>query len=396
MSRKLKKQTLMWGGGVPMALGVALAAVQLTATEAKAIGYRRPVDLVICLDTSGSMTALIDSARAKIWDIVNELASASPAPQLRVGLLTYGTPGNSRGDSGWIVRHTDLTDDLDTVYAKMMAMRTAGGDEYVGWVLHDALHTMSWSRDKNALKIVFVAGNESADQARERYDFRHVGETARAWGVFVNAIYAGNRATGMSEAWHEVAAAGGGNYSAIDMSCGTIQIPTPQDDLLYRLNQELNQTYVPYGAHGQAGCANQVAQDANAAKMGVQSLSSRASAKGTALYANAFWDLVDALREGTVKLSDIKDADLPENMRSMNASEREAYIEGMRRARGAVQQQIQEASAERQKFLDAERRKQSGGASLDDAILQALRQQAEQKGFKFGVTVEATVESDGK
>ena len=76
---------------------------------------RRPIDLVICLDTSGSMTALIDSARAKLWDVVNELARATPIPHLRVGLLTYGSPGLSTLAAGWVVRQTDLTDDLDAV-----------------------------------------------------------------------------------------------------------------------------------------------------------------------------------------------------------------------------------------------------------------------------------------
>ena len=30
--------------------------------------------MVICLDVSGSMDGLIDSAKNKLWDIVNELA----------------------------------------------------------------------------------------------------------------------------------------------------------------------------------------------------------------------------------------------------------------------------------------------------------------------------------
>ena len=62
-------------------------------------GQRRPVDLVICLDTSGSMTALIDSARAKLWEVINELAQADPTPRLRVGLLTYGSPKLSTADT---------------------------------------------------------------------------------------------------------------------------------------------------------------------------------------------------------------------------------------------------------------------------------------------------------
>lgn len=384
MSRKLLRKVFMYSGSAPLVALVVAGVLQVTAPEAKAIAARRPVDLVICLDTSGSMTELIDSARAKLWDVVNQLAAAEPTPQLRVGLLTYGTPGNSSAAQGWVLRHTDLTDDLDTVYAKMMAMRTSGGDEYVGWVLSEAVSAMNWSRDPDALRIIFVAGNESADQARDRYDFRHVGETARSRGIFINAIYAGGSDQGMTEHWHEVALHGGGNYSAIDTKCGTIQISTPQDKLLLELNMKLNATYVPYGSYGAAGAMNQREQDANAASLGPQSCASRASAKGTALYSNGGWDLVDALRDGKIKVEELPASELPENMQPMTADERSAYVEGMQRARSAVQQEIKEATAAREKFLAAERQKQTGKTSLDDAIIEALRKQAESKGFRFG------------
>ncbi len=41
---------------------------------ARALDPATDVDLVICLDVSGSMNGLIDSAKIRLWDIVNELA----------------------------------------------------------------------------------------------------------------------------------------------------------------------------------------------------------------------------------------------------------------------------------------------------------------------------------
>ena len=74
---------------VALALAVAgVAAVPLPAAPAPD-GKEKPaaktIDVVICLDVSGSMNGLIDSAKAKLWDIVNDLAKAQPTPQLRVG-----------------------------------------------------------------------------------------------------------------------------------------------------------------------------------------------------------------------------------------------------------------------------------------------------------------------
>ncbi len=345
---------------------------------------RRPIDLVICLDTSGSMEALIDSARARLWDIVTSLSSARPTPELRVGLLTYGSPSRSSASQGWVAHQIGLTSDLDTVYARMMGFSTDGGDEFVGWVLQDAITKMNWSRDPKALKMVFVAGNESADQARDVFNFRSVAAQARSRGIIVNSIYAGNREAGVSERWSEVADCGGGNYSAIDMRCGTVQIETPQDKILLELNMKLNATYVPYGAEGRAGAANQMAQDANAERMGRASAASRARAKATVVYQNSGWDLVDAVARKEKKLEDLKDAELPAPMQALPPAERADYLAKKSEERAVIQRQIAEISAERERFLkDARAKSANGKTALDDAIVAAIREQARQQGFKF-------------
>lgn len=343
-----------------------------------------PVDLVICLDTSGSMTQLIDSARAKLWDVVNELARAKPTPYLRVGLLTYGSPNLSTAAQGWVVRHTDLTSDLDTVYAKMMAMRTNGGEEYVGWVLNDALNTMSWSREPSALKVIFVAGNESADQGAGTFNFRYVAEDARSRGIIINSIYAGDHRQGINERWDQVASHGGGCYAAIDMHAGTIQIPTRQDKILIELNAELNATYVPYGPSGRKGKANQTRQDANAATLGEQSVGSRITAKASKLYNNSHWDLVDAEQQEGLEVAKLKKEDLPAEMREMTVTQQRTYIEKKRTRRSAVREKIRRVSAEREEYLRQARQKAgSGQTSLDQAMKEAIRQQAQSKNFQF-------------
>ncbi len=344
---------------------------------------RRPVDLVICLDTSGSMTQLIDSARSRLWDVVNELATIKPTPVLRVGLLTYGTPGNSSAKDGWVVRQLDLTNDLDEVYAKMMAMKTSGGDEYVGWVLNDAVETISWSNDPRALKIIFVAGNESADQARSSFDFRYVAETAQAKRIIVNSIYAGNRKQGIGEMWHEVARCGKGSFSAIDMAQGTIQIETPYDLQLSNLNSELNDTYIAYGRRGRDFKERQFQQDSNAARMGAEAEASRFAAKSTGLYENSIWDLVDASKDEDFDLESVEEKDLPAPMQTMSPEEQVAFVKNKATKRAEVQSQIQTINADRQRYIDKKREESKKGKQqgLGDAMLAALRQQALDNGF---------------
>src|SRR5512143_1098874 len=74
----------------------------------------KKVDLVIALDTSSSMDGLIDSARQKLWDVVNLLAHAKPQPLLRVGLISYGNDGYD-ARVGWVRKDSELTTNLDDV-----------------------------------------------------------------------------------------------------------------------------------------------------------------------------------------------------------------------------------------------------------------------------------------
>ncbi len=358
-------------------VSLVLAAL-LAATTTLPAQETRPVDVVVVLDTSGSMENLLDATRARLWDVVNELGRMQPTPELRVGLISFGTE-KATEDDGFIIQHVDLTDELDEAYAELMELTIGGGDEFVGRALNEAVDGMSWSPEWDALRIVFVAGNESADQGDE--DFRVAARAARDRDIIVNALYAGNREQGVVEKWHEVAQAGEGNFSAIDPAVGSIQIATPQDDLLLELNGSLNTTYVPYGEKGAAGLANQIAQDSNASRLGVQSCSSRIVAKGGALYNNASWDLVDKSLEEGFDWEALSLSDLPEALREMSNEERNDVIEAKRAERERIQQEIQLASAAREDFVQQALAERLGDAGLGEAMRQVIREQAKAKGF---------------
>lgn len=343
----------------------------------------RTIDLAICLDTSGSMRGLIGAARQKLWDIVSELSLAKPAPRLRVALLTYGTPGY--GAPSYVRVQTGLIDDLDTVFGKLMALTTNGGDEYVGWVLNEALTKLDWTDSKDALKIIFVAGNESADQAKETYDFRKICADAIKRDIIVNSIYCGSPGHSDAPAWREVAQLADGSYAAIDQNNGTVVIATPFDHKIAELGKKLNTTYVAYGAEGKAGSENQEMQDSNAAKMSASNLAVRNIVKAQIQYRNGRWDLVDARNSKDFDLAKIEKEDLPENMQKMSLEEQNVHLDKMEAERKGVQKQINELASQRRDFVQAERKKliAKGGNSFDSAVLDAIRSQAEKKNFTF-------------
>ena len=341
---------------------------------------RKAIDLVLCLDTSGSMQGLINAARQKMWEIVNECATAKPQPQLRVSLLTYGSSGTE--DDGYVILQTPFTTDLDLVSEKLFALGTNGGTEYVGRVVKTSVDRLQWG-GADAAKILFVAGNESADQD-QRARFRDVVTHAAGLGVRVNAIYCGGADDPDAAGWREVAQLGGGRYATIDMNRGTVAVVSPFDKDLEELSKKVNTTYLGYGRHAEAAKERQSAQDGNAAAAPAAG-ASRAEAKAGALYDNSGWDLVDRSSQPGFDLAKIPTDELPEEMRKMTAEEKATWIETKRKERGEIQARIRDLAEKRRAYVKVEMDKQGldDTKALDKVVRDAIREQAGAKGFSF-------------
>lgn len=340
------------------------------------------VDIVICIDQSGSMQQVIDSAKAKIWAIVNEFARAKPTPIIRVGLIAYEGEGER-------FNKFDLTDDLDEVYKNLMPIKTQGGNrECVGRALMTAVKEMSWSKSKQLLKVVFIAGNEPAsqDSDQEKFGYKVSCEQAVKNDILINSIYCGDVELAKSEPeWQELARLGEGKYTRIDLSGGVVSIATPFDEELVKLSGRLNDTYIQYGKIGDAKKAEQTTQDKNAQGAGQSAAPERAMSKAQSFYRNAVWDLVDASREKEFDIEKIKEEDLPKEMKGMTKEEKLKYIEKKSKEREDIQKQIKELSEKRDSFMKEEIKKQGldNSKGFDEVIKKTVTEQAEKKGYKF-------------
>lgn len=365
---------------LPVLAGLFLAAVTLIPrpAPARAAEEKPHIDIVFCIDCSGSMGPVIDTAKRKVWAIVNEVARAKPAPVLRIGLIGYG---NGMGP----FRTFPLSDDLDEVYKNLVTFKDEGwGSEYVGLAVHRAATEMKWSEGSKLLKVIYVVGNETARQGPEEFDYTRTTPAAIRSGITVNAVYCGS--AGGQDTWQQMARMADGQYLAIAETGGAVVVSTPYDKELEALSGKLNLTYVPYGAEGKLKQQNQVAQDANARRFGGgANAADRAAAKASYQYNNRLWDLVDASREKDFDWAKIKDEQLPEEMRKMKPAERKAFVERKYAERSAIQKQIRDLAARRETFIQAELKKQgqTGDKALDEAVRRTVVEQARKKGFEF-------------
>jgi hypothetical protein len=327
------------------------------------------------------MEGLLESAKQRLWDITNELGRARPTPRLRVAILSYGRPSYGE-QSGFVRIDLPFTADLDTVNATLFAFQTDGGDEYVSRAIQTSLDGLAWSRDSAALKVVFVAGNESAEQDPRVTLERATADAARR-GIVVNAIYCGSDGNADALGWRRVAANTNGVYASIDQNAAAVaNVATPFDAQLAMLNDELNDTYIAFGVSGQRGLDNLDAQDRNAAAMSAATAASRIVTKASELY-RAEWDLVDAVEAGKA-LAEIAIDELPVELQALEPAEREAHVREHAERRERLQHEIATLAAQRSRFMAQQSRAASGAPQgLDVAILDAIRQAAEAKGFSF-------------
>jgi len=374
----------------PRITGLAvLAAAALLAFGPAASAADKPaapdVDVVLCLDVSGSMNGLIDSAKIKLWDIVNDLGKVKPTPNLRVGLYSYGH-NTYPAARGWVRKDADLTTDLDEVYKKLNALTINGGTELVARVTRDAIAEQKWSTQKKALKLIFVCGNEPADQDKQVH-LKDVAKTALDRDIIIiNTIYCGPATHPEAQGWRDYARMCEGRFASIDMNRGTVAIATPQDKKLAELSGKLNSTYVAYGRAEQrkAKAENQVAQDRNAAKA-PGAAATRALSKSGGLYRNSDWDLVDRLTDDPkFDITKVPEDQLCDELKKLKPAERVKYVKEKLAQRQALRKEIAELSKQRADYVRQEMKKHArkGDQAFDDAVRSTVREQARKKGIK--------------
>lgn len=352
---------------------MALMGLVSTTLYAQDGPQRGKVDVVFCVDRSGSMDRVIETAKRKIWTIVNEVAQQKPTPILRIGLIGYGSADKD-------IKFFPLSTDLDKVYENLSTFKCdMGGDEWVGWALLQAAERMEWSTEWKSLKMIFMVGNETAMQGTEANFYPKTAPVALKKDITVNAIYCGKPNPEEEKTWRELASLADGIYTQIDLSGGEVTIQTPMDKNLAELNRKLNATYLPFGRNGIAGKEKQELADRQTAGAGAApAVAARATAKAASVYNNATWDLVDASKEKDFDLKNVKTEELPKEMQTMSAEERKAHLEKMLKERETIQSEIAKASVERQKFIDAEMKKQnlSADQSFDAAVRRTIQEQA--------------------
>ena len=342
---------------------------------------KQSIKVALLLDTSNSMDGLIDQAKAQLWEIVNELSYAKcddDKPNLQIALYEYGND-NLNGREGYIRQVINFSDDLDEISKQLFSLTTKGGNEYCGQVISTAINQLDWKKNKDDLKLIFIAGNEPFTQGKVNY--KDATKMAHDNDITVNTIFCGDYNQGISGYWKDGADNAHGDYMAINHNKATKHIASPYDDEILEYNRKLNKTYVAYGNRGTSKMALQAEQDSNAKEYSNANAVSRTVSKSSHLYKNKSWDLVDASEDEEFELGDLKDNELPSELKDKSKAEIEKYIKTKKEEREAIQEKIQELNTKRKTYISKKENKESN--SLENAMIKAIKKQAKGKNYKW-------------
>lgn len=344
------------------------------------------IDVVFALDTTGSMSGLIEAAKEKIWSIASTMASAQPTPELRIGLVAY----RDRGDA-YVTRVVDLSSDLDSVYATLMDFEAGGGGdtpESVNEALNDAVHQMSWSQEGQAYRVIFLVGDAPPHMDYNESRYPEIAAAARNKGIVINTIQCGNIPT-TTEPWNAIASLGGGDFMHVEQAGGAVAVATPFDSRLADLSARLDATRLYYGdKEAKARMQSKVAASDKVREEGTVSARARRAVfnagKGGQKNLLGENELVDAVSSGAVKLDEIDADALPEPLKPLPPAEQRKHVERLAAERDEIRKEIAEIAGQREAFI-AEKAEEADGFkdSLDQKLYDVVARQAEAAGLEY-------------
>ncbi len=259
---------------------------------------QRTVDVVVCMDLSGSTNGLIEVFRDKMWDIINQWKMYSPTPSVRIGVIGFSRFSFSDG-SGYVKILSGLSDDYDQLSSELFKVKphVENGIQFVGAALGTSLHDMEWSERPNALKLVYIMGN--GEVTLGNYDYHKLCEEAKEKNIIVNTVYCLKSLTQLREkelpGWRTIAELTGGDCYEINVD-KRIPLMNANVDIkaLAALNDSLNKTFIPYGKNGMDRLKLMLDADENSTLVYANYLYSRVKYKLSDHYAakQLSWDIV--------------------------------------------------------------------------------------------------------
>jgi len=379
-------------------LGAALAFLTLAAPLASAETPVKPeveasqqqarprIDVVFVLDTTGSMSGLLEGAKQKIFSIASRISQGRPTPQLRVGLVAYRDVGDE-----YVTKRFELTEDLDGIFTHLRKLQAGGGGdtpEHVGRGLGEAVSKLSWDERRETMKLIFLVGDAPPARRNDDWDFKHWAKRAAEKHIVVNTVRCGGDAE-TEKQWKLAAKTTDGRYESLSQSGGMVAVATPYDAELAKVNAELARKTM-YAGKKEAQVENQARAEQmatlapEAAADRIQFMkTTRSAGRGSAAAAPSAPAVVGGavdLAAQPEALASVSDDELPRDLQGLDAKARETKVKQLASERKVLEEKAAKLSAERDAW------KTKNVAEKEDSFDANVMKGVKEKAAKFGLS----------
>lgn len=349
---------------------------------------RPQIEVVFVLDTTGSMSGLIEGAKQKIFSIASRIATGKPTPRLKVGLVAYRDVGDE-----YVTKRYDLSEDLDTVFTHLRQFRADGGGdtpEHVGRGLGEAVSKMSWSDNRETMKVIFLVGDAPPAQREAQWNFKTWAQRAQERHIVVNTVRCGADEE-TATAWKYASKLTDGTFDTIGQEGGMLAVATPYDAELAKVNAEIaTKTLYTGTAAVQAenrGRAEQMATLAPEAAAERISYMKKARSAGSGMAAPAASSAPAAvggavdLVEKPEALASVKTAELPAELQGLKKEEQAAKVKQLAGERKSLEAKAAKLAADRDDWRA--KNVADKADSFDANVMKSVKAQAAKIGVAY-------------
>ncbi len=226
----------------------------------------RPLDLVFCVDLSGSTNGLINDLRDNLWLIINLAEHMEPKPDLRIGVVGFSRPSFGK-ENAYVRILSPLTRNFDAVVAELYKLKPSieKGDQIVSAALQTCINNMKWTDHEDGVKMIYLIGNGMV--TANGYEYVRYCEQARSKNIPIHALYVMKSANWFKEipGYRRIAGLTNGMQTEITINkSDEVVVWTSVNKDLLPLNQKFNATFLWSGVDSAACRRSIVASDSGA------------------------------------------------------------------------------------------------------------------------------------
>ncbi|OQA19804.1 MAG: von Willebrand factor type A domain protein [bacterium ADurb.Bin363] len=229
--------------GLALLVGVSLTWGYYAFKNPGAVSGAPRIDVVFCIDTTGSMGDEIDVLKKELKNMVSTIQNDTPKPVVRFGVVAY----RDRGDD-YVVKPYDLTDNIQSIVAVINSLSAQGGgdhEESVNEALYVTVEKMNWDMTPGTSRMVFLIADAGPHMDYPNdYNYKDIVKRARSKNIIISSIGCSGLDSSADSIFREISSATNGTFDYLTYrqafvdTHGKTQVILYQGDKGYVVNEK--------------------------------------------------------------------------------------------------------------------------------------------------------------